>query len=96
MSATTPDPGSTVVTVVHAAACHFCDDAQHALAELAAQFGFNVELVAADDPAGIALMATHRAPMYPLILINGDFFSFGRLPRKKQRKRLEDRAALVA
>ena len=95
MSATTPDPAPTVVTVVHAKACHFCDDAQYALAELAVQFGFNVELVAADGPAGIALMATHRAPMYPLILIDGDFFSFGRLPRKKLRKRLEDRAALV-
>ena len=94
MSATTPGP--TVVTVVHAEACHFCDDAQHALAELAVQFGLNVELVAADDPAGVALMATHRAPMYPLILIDGNFFSFGRLPRKKLRKRLEDRAALVA
>lgn len=94
MSATTPGP--TVVTVVHAPACHFCDDAQHALAELAAQFGFTVELVAADDPAGVALMATHGAPMYPLVLLDGEFFSFGRLPRKKLRKRLEDRAALVA
>jgi thiol-disulfide isomerase/thioredoxin len=96
MSATTPDAGPTVVTVVHAPACHFCDDAKQALAELAAQFGFNVELVAADDPAGIALMASHRAPMYPLILLDSEFFSFGRLPRKKLRKRLEDRAALVA
>jgi hypothetical protein len=96
MSATTPDPGPIVVTVVHSPACHFCADAQHALAEFAAEFGFEIELVGADEPAGMALMATHRAPMYPLILVNGEFFSFGRLPRKKLRKRLEDRVALVA
>ena len=86
----------TLVTVVHAPACHFCDDAEQALIRLATEFAFTVQLVDADGPRGRTLMAACGAPMYPLILIDGAFFSFGRLPRKKLRKLLEARAALVA
>ena len=96
MPTTTRGSELPVVTVVHAPACHFCDDAQQALAAFATQFAFSVELVDAEEPRGAALMATHGAPMYPLILIDAAFFSSGRLPRKKLRKLLEARAALVA
>ena len=90
--ATTNRP-RTAVTIVHAPACHFCEDAQHALAELAGEYPLTVQLIDAADPQGQALVTRHRAPMYPLVLIDGDFFSFGRLPRKKLRKLLEARAA---
>lgn len=96
MPTTTPGPELPVVTVVHAPTCHFCDDAQQALAALATEFAFIVELVDAEEPRGAVLMATHGAPMFPLILIDGAFFSSGRLPRKKLHKLLEARAALVA
>ena len=96
MPTTTPGSELPVVTVVHAPACHFCDDAQQALAAFATRFAFSVELVDAEEPRGAALMATHRAPMFPLILIDGAFFSSGRLPRKKLHKLLEARAPLVA
>ena len=90
----TPPP--TVVTVVHSPACHFCADAQAALAQLGREFPLTVELVGAGEPRGEALAREHRAPMYPLVLVDGGFFSFGRLPRKKLRKLLEARAAAVA
>ena len=95
MTPTSPPP--TNVTVVHSPACHFCADAHAALAELASEFPLTVEPIAADDQRGQALIRAHRAPMYPLVLVDGAFFSFGRLPRKKLRKLLAQRySAAVA
>jgi hypothetical protein len=71
------------ITVVHAPACHFCADAQTALAELSARFPMRVELVGAGDPPGAALVKAHRPAMFPLVLVDGAFFSQGRLPRRK-------------
>ena len=83
--------GRTVITVVHSPACHFCEDALQALAELATCYPLTVELVEAVEPRGAALVAAHRAPMFPLVLVDGVFFSFGRLPRKKLTKLLDQR-----
>lgn len=85
-------PPPTQITLVHSPACHFCDDARAALAELGADFPLAVELLDAADPRGRRLVDLHRASMYPLVLVDGVFFSFGRLPRKKLRKLLESRA----
>ena len=81
--------GRTVITVVHSPACHYCEDAQQALAELATRYPLTVELIEAVEPRGAALLAVHRAPMFPLVLVDGAFFSFGRLPRKKLTKLLD-------
>jgi hypothetical protein len=81
------------VTLVHSPACHFCDDARAALDELAGRFPLQIELIGAEEPRGRALVARHRAPMYPLVLLNRQFFSSGRLPRKKLRRLLDARTA---
>ena len=81
------------VTVVPAPACHFCEDADHALAELAATFRFDLEHVPADTPEGRRLIAVHRPALTPLVLVDGDYFSAGRLPRKKLTKLLTARGA---
>lgn len=86
----------TAVTVVHTTACHFCEDAEAALAELAGEFPLAVELVDGADPRGAALVREHRAGMFPLVLVDGAFFSSGRLPRRKLRKLLTVRAEAVA
>jgi thiol-disulfide isomerase/thioredoxin len=77
-----------VITVVYAPACHFCDDAQVALAELGREYPLRVELVDADSPRGMALVSEHRSPMFPLVLVDGRFFSYGRLPSRKLRRLL--------
>jgi len=92
---TATDRQPAVITVVHSPACHFCDDAQAALEVLAGELPFTVELLDARQPRGAALLNEHRAGMYPLILVDGAFFSVGRLPRKKLRKLLEARAAVA-
>ena len=77
-----------VVTLVEAPACHLCEDAKSALAVLAQSFPMTVHVVSIDQEPGRALMQQHRAPMSPLILLDGEYFSSGRLPRRKLEKRL--------
>jgi hypothetical protein len=77
-----------VVTLVEAPACHLCDDAKSALAALAQSYPMTVHVVSIDSRPGRALMAHHRAPMSPLVLLDGAYFSSGRLPRRKLERRL--------
>lgn len=86
-----PAADTVRVTVVHAPACHFCDDARTALDELAGNYPIRVELVEAGSNRGRRLLAEHRAGMFPLVLIDDAYFSVGRLPRKKLRGLLDAR-----
>jgi hypothetical protein len=79
---------TATITLVHAHACHFCADAEQALAELGREFPLRVELVTAASVAGQALLSEHRPAMLPLVLVDGVFFSQGRLPRRKLRTHL--------
>lgn len=89
-----PSSEPTRITVVEGEACHFCDDAQQALRELAARYPLTVETVDLRSETGQQLMHVHRASMTPLVLVDGDFFSHGRLPRRKLVKLLEQRHAV--
>lgn len=84
---------STPVTVVRTTACHFCEDALEALVEIGGAFPLSVEIVDADAPRGLALLRSHRAAMFPLVLVDGGYFSVGRLPRRKLRALLAERTA---
>ncbi len=84
------------LTVVHAQACHFCDEARAVIDGLAERYPVRVEYVAAEGERGRALVAAHRAPMYPRVLVDGRFFSAGRLPRRKLAKALDARTGAVA
>ncbi|NYI40307.1 hypothetical protein [Demequina lutea] len=86
---------TTVVTLVHAEACHFCTDAGEALENLQRTYRFNVESIRADSEEGRALVALHRPAMSPLVLLDGEFFSHGRFPRKKLARVLDERAAAM-
>jgi len=77
------------ITVVHAPGCHYCDDAELALEALGEQFWVRVRVVELESPEGLRLTARHRPAMNPLVLVDGQFFSSGRLPRKKLTTLLE-------
>jgi hypothetical protein len=47
-----------------------------------------VRVLSIGDEAGRALMEQNRAPMSPLVLLDGQYFSSGRLPRRKLERRL--------
>jgi hypothetical protein len=81
-----------VITLVHAPACHFCDDARAALADLAREYPLRVDLVDATSARGAALVGEHRPGMFPLVLLDGRVFSQGRLPRRKLRALLDRQA----
>jgi glutaredoxin len=75
---------TATVTVVTAPGCHFCDDARQVLGAMAdAGAPIRVDLVEATSPAGRDLLAAHRPAMNPLVLVDGAWFSAGRLPRRK-------------
>lgn len=87
-------PGAAVVvTVVHSPACHLCDDAERALAELAASRPLVIDRVDIRSDRGQALVREHQPPMSPLVLLDGAFFGFGRLSRRKLAKVLDRRLA---
>ena len=79
------------ITVVESQMCHFCEDAQRALSELAESYPLAVDTLDVRSKAGQRLMRAHRASMSPLVLVDGEFFSHGRLPRRKLTKLLEQR-----
>jgi len=76
---------AVTVTLVHAPACHFCADARAVLDEFGREYDLAVELLELDSGAGQDLVARHRPAMFPLVLVDGAFFSAGRLPRGKLR-----------
>jgi hypothetical protein len=78
-----------VVTLVEAPACHLCGDAKSTLAVLAQTYPMTIQVLSISSVHGGALMAQHRAPMSPLVLLDGQYFSSGRLPRRKLERRLE-------
>jgi hypothetical protein len=81
------------VTLVEAPACHLCGDAKSTLAVLAHRYPMTIQVLSISSVQGGALMARHRAPMSPLVLLDGQYFSSGRLPRRKLERRLEETQA---
>lgn len=75
----------TTVTIVHAPACHYCADADEVLGELATRYAVRLVRLDIRSPHGRQLTQQHRAGMSPLVLVDGQFFSQGRLPRGKIR-----------
>ena len=82
--------GPAVVTVVTSVGCHLCEDAIEELARRADEL--TVTVVPADAARGRQLVQRHRPVVFPLVLVDGAFFSTGRLPRRKLDRVLADRA----
>ncbi|MDN5796550.1 MAG: glutaredoxin [Intrasporangium sp.] len=83
-------PAPVDVTVVTSQACHLCEDALEELAHRTDELTATV--VPADTPLGRQLVQRHRPGMFPLVLVDGLFFSSGRLPRRKLDQVLAARA----
>lgn len=80
------------VVVVTSSPCHLCEDALQALSELSREFPLSVREVDIQSPEGARIVAAHRPPVPPAVLVDGALFSSGRLPRKKLRRCLETAA----
>ena len=84
------------VTMVQSEGCHFCDDARGVLAELAGRGEIQLHLLDARSTEGLKIVARHRPPMFPLVLIDDQTFSSGRLPRRKLARLLATRPHTAA
>lgn len=78
-----PDRATPQLTLVTLPACHFCDDAHTVLGPLAEQERIRLRTVEAESPEGQSLIVLHRPAVFPLVLIDGEFLSAGRLPRRR-------------
>ena len=79
------------VVLVRTTGCHLCDDAQSELDALEGAEPLTVRILDATSPEGAAIVARHRPPMFPVVLVDGDLFSWGRLPRRKLHALLDRR-----
>lgn len=80
------------LTVVPTEACHLCEQAERTLTDLREDFPFTVESLALDSVDGRRLVAQHRPAMAPLVLVDGQFFSAGRLSRRRLAALLQARS----
>jgi hypothetical protein len=81
-------PGVEIV-VVTSPGCHLCVSALAEVEALAAEFPLNLRKVDIGSTEGADILRVHRPPAPPVFLVDGEFFGFGRLPRRKLRKLLE-------
>lgn len=78
------------VVLVEAAACHLCDDAATGLEEAATEYPLSVRRVDITSPEGRAVVRAHRAPMPPVVVVDGRLLGWGRLSRGRLRQRLAE------
>jgi alkyl hydroperoxide reductase subunit AhpF len=81
------------ITVVEAPVCHVCDDAKSTLAILAQTYPMTIHVLSIGSVDGGGLMVAHRALISPLVLLDGQYFSSGRLPRRKLVRALDEARA---
>ena len=88
-----PAPRQDVVqvTVVTSHACHLCEDALAVLEEVSRTGPMEVRTVDMASEEGRAIVRRHRAPMPPVVLVDGELLGWGRLSRGKLRRRLDQR-----
>lgn len=81
----------TEITIVTTDDCAFCEQAKEVLARLAADAPLAVREVPLDSPEGRQITATVAAPFPPVVLLDGEAFSYGRLSERRLRKVLAGR-----
>lgn len=80
------------ILVMTAPGCHFCDDALRLLEELGAVTPLTVRTVPVSSDEGRALIVRYRSPYPPILLVDGVFFGYGRISRRKLESHLAQRA----
>ncbi|MDT0275555.1 glutaredoxin family protein [Blastococcus goldschmidtiae] len=81
----------TVVTLLTQTSCSFCEQAKETLAQLSQEQDFETEEISLQTEEGRALGERHGVLFAPGILVDGEFFSFGRLSERKLRRELQRR-----
>lgn len=78
----------TDVVLVTKDDCHFCDAAKDVLARLRDEYDLRIREVSLESDEGQALAFASQALFPPVVLVDGEPFSYGRLSERKLRKAL--------
>ncbi len=81
--------GPIDVMVVTSPGCHYCDGALRLLDELGESRPMRITTVPLSSGTGRALLVRHRVPFPPIVLVDGEFFGYGRISRRKLAAHLE-------
>ncbi|GMR02459.1 MAG: hypothetical protein BMS9Abin20_0795 [Acidimicrobiia bacterium] len=84
-----PDRRAIGVILVTSPRCHFCNDAQKLLEDLASLYPLSVQRIDLETDQGVAIAARFRVPFPPVLLINGVYFGHGRISRAKLTRALD-------
>lgn len=82
-----------LVELVTSPGCHFCGFAREVLERVGAEVPLQVTEVDLDSPAGQAALARWRVPFPPMVILDGELFSYGRISERKLRATLAARRA---
>lgn len=86
-------PGPIDVVLVTSPGCHYCDDALSLLEELSETSPLQIETVPLSSEQGRSLVVRHRVPFPPILVVDGEFFGYGRISRRKLETHLGSRIA---
>ncbi|TAM68635.1 MAG: thioredoxin family protein [Microbacteriaceae bacterium] len=78
----------TTITLLTQSSCTSCEHAKEVLARLTREFPLQITEIGLATEEGFALAARHGVVFAPGVLVDGDMFSYGRLPEKKLRRYL--------
>ena len=84
------------IVLVTASGCHFCDDANRLLDEIGVETPLAVRTVQLSSDEGRRLLVRYRVPYPPILLVDGVFFGYGRISRRKLETHLAGLAKDVA
>ena len=82
------------ITILEQEQCHFCREAYALLDQLCTEYPLDIVRESLDSPAGQQLAIRHGILFAPGILIDGEFFSYGRVSERKLRRDLWRRQSL--
>ena len=85
-STTQPIP----VVLVTSEGCHLCADALRAFEEAGSEYPLQVRQVDLESDDGRAIARATRAPMPPIVVVDGQLLGWGRLSRGKLRRLLAE------
>jgi len=88
-----PDVTPIHVTLLTQAHCGFCEQAEETLERLAREYSLTLTYVNLASVEGHQLALRHGIIFAPGVLLDDDFFSYGRLSERKLRRALDARLA---
>ena len=68
--------------------CHFCDEAKRVLARFADDGQLAFREVRLDSEEGREMATNAGVPFPPVVFLDGEYFSYGRLSERKLRRAL--------